>query len=787
MHVTGRTLRLFARFLLVVAGATPLAARPLRATTAADLCAPTASACTLTGTRRVDPGSTLDFGARPVVLAPGAELDVGPGSMTIRAASLTLEPRALLLARGTTATPTGGPIAVSTTGGVAVRADGTGRAEMRLDGRAGGGTLVLVAGGDVVLEGTLALEGSGVEGYGGGFTVIADGRAALARGSVTRVSGGADGAGGAVSILAGSIGVDALIDATGGYSDGGTIILDARADLEVAANALLDADATAPLGYGGGVDLTARGAIAIAGQITGRGAGSLDEGGGYGGSLAVLAGGGVDVAAAALLDFSGARPDGGGGEIDIEAGTDLVQSGPLVARGRGEDSEGGNVYLSAGRHVTLGSIDARGGVNFSGNYVDAVAGGTLTVLGELDASAGTGGFVTLDALAVRVRGTVRASSVDDTAGGCVDVSACDIEIESGARLETVGPFGLNFLEVSRRMLIAAGSTLRAGESNILLYGPLALPPVIDPAAVIVPPAVPELFADEPPCPVPPGCGDGQRGAGEECDDGNENPCDGCGPRCTIEACGNGVVDCGEQCEAGVQPPFGPPCDEPTCRLERPCATHPLLTCPALPPNGEPYTVGIGVEGSTIFRLGAWATTVAWDTAVLRVEAIGAGTTPGLDMPPRCAIDERAGIAACESLQGIGGSGPLGTVEIARLTLGPVDRVPDASALRVRARWVLGHDGGVACSGGDASAVCESVCGDVTQDGRVDIADGLQVGQYTVGLRACGAPPFIQPAVCDVNPLRQGDGTCNVGDALRLAQCTVGLIGCDFECGSFACP
>jgi cysteine-rich repeat protein len=51
----------------------------------------------------------------------------------------------------------------------------------------------------------------------------------------------------------------------------------------------------------------------------------------------------------------------------------------------------------------------------------------------------------------------------------------------------------------------------------------------------------------------PRCGDGVTDTGEECDDGNYTRCDGCGPRCTIEAgivCGDGVTACGEQCDDG---------------------------------------------------------------------------------------------------------------------------------------------------------------------------------------------------------------------------------------------
>lgn len=49
------------------------------------------------------------------------------------------------------------------------------------------------------------------------------------------------------------------------------------------------------------------------------------------------------------------------------------------------------------------------------------------------------------------------------------------------------------------------------------------------------------------------CGDGdvQRGAGEECDDGNGRGGDGCDARCVIEeGCGDGFLDSGEECDDG---------------------------------------------------------------------------------------------------------------------------------------------------------------------------------------------------------------------------------------------
>src|SRR5689334_8750892 len=47
-----------------------------------------------------------------------------------------------------------------------------------------------------------------------------------------------------------------------------------------------------------------------------------------------------------------------------------------------------------------------------------------------------------------------------------------------------------------------------------------------------------------------GCGNAKMDPGEDCDDGNVNPGDGCSPQCTIEQCGNGIKDFGEVCDDG---------------------------------------------------------------------------------------------------------------------------------------------------------------------------------------------------------------------------------------------
>lgn len=65
------------------------------------------------------------------------------------------------------------------------------------------------------------------------------------------------------------------------------------------------------------------------------------------------------------------------------------------------------------------------------------------------------------------------------------------------------------------------------------------------------------------------CGDGQVVAGEECDDGNDIPGDGCSPVCSVAGplaprCGDGNVSEGEQCESNDDCPGRKICNDCNC-------------------------------------------------------------------------------------------------------------------------------------------------------------------------------------------------------------------------------
>ncbi|TMA45338.1 MAG: DUF4215 domain-containing protein [Deltaproteobacteria bacterium] len=111
-----------------------------------------------------------------------------------------------------------------------------------------------------------------------------------------------------------------------------------------------------------------------------------------------------------------------------------------------------------------------------------------------------------------------------------------------------------------------GGTLTS-VTNRLEYLDPAKAPQVAAGAVVVPPPVIAQNSLLPPCGTPPPrCGNGIVEDGEECDDGNNAPCDGCSASCTTEGCGNGVVECDEQCDDGARNgTTGDGCDA-SCRL-----------------------------------------------------------------------------------------------------------------------------------------------------------------------------------------------------------------------------
>ena len=94
------------------------------------------------------------------------------------------------------------------------------------------------------------------------------------------------------------------------------------------------------------------------------------------------------------------------------------------------------------------------------------------------------------------------------------------------------------------------------------------------------------------------CGDGFLDAGEECDDGNTVPGDGCSGTCTLETCGDGVVNGSEECDDmnGVN---GDGCDN-NCTFTA-CGNG-IVTAPEECDDGNTVP-GDGCDGSCLIEAG----------------------------------------------------------------------------------------------------------------------------------------------------------------------------------------
>ena len=454
--------------------------RPAGATTANDVCPGIPDPCILDRALKVDAGSTLDFGGAELRMTARAELDVGGGTMTIKARQLTMQPGAHLLGAS-------GTIAVSTTGDIQVQSNSTTVSRLDVsDGVIGGGEIDLISGGAISVNGVLFAKGTNTEADGGTLDIEAQGDVSIA-GTLSAKSG-SDAGGGSLTILstAGKITVSVPVDVSGGEYDGGDIDIEAGGDVITAGT--LDVSGGSLSGSGGDVLLVAGGVVSSQGQMIGTAGGSTDEGGGDGAC------------------------------IEGDAGSDLQLGASVLAPGADGDPGGfgGDVLFTAGRTLAV-----HAGIN------------TDAGLDPLSAGLGPG------------------------LGGSVTLQGCDLGVPAGVVVSANGDEGTNELDASGQMTLAG--TVRAGLSNLIQYRDPAKPPVLT-GAIIIPPTTPVLVPTLPACAVGSTCGNGTVEPGEQCDDGNTAPCDGCSATCQHETCGNGVVDCGEECD-----PPGAACDA-TCHL-----------------------------------------------------------------------------------------------------------------------------------------------------------------------------------------------------------------------------
>jgi len=410
-----------------------------RATTAADVpCASSSppNTCTIVVTVSVTTGSVLDFGTRAVVVAASGRLDAGAGSMTIKAASLVLQPGARLLS-------TGGTIDVTVTGTIAVQ---TGAAFARIDASgSSGGNVSLTAGGAITIDGQLLADATAAAGDGGEIDV--DGAAATLSGAgkISAV-GGRSGTGGDVFITAETTDVSlaGTIDVSG--LDGGSVTIEGNRDARLVAGGVVNAKSAAG-GSGDEVDVTAdNGVVVITGDILASSGGNLDFGG-NGADVAIEAG--TDITVDGTIDAGGAGAGGFGGNIDLLSDTDgdVVVHGMIIASGPGADGFAGAVDAETGRGMIqlTGTIDA----------VGPAFGGDVT-------------FFSFEN--VTVSGTITA----DGAKAFIELIGCDVRVPAGAKLSAAGTTGATHLAASG--LLAIAGTVVAGATNRFEFRDPATPP-----------------------------------------------------------------------------------------------------------------------------------------------------------------------------------------------------------------------------------------------------------------------------------------------------------------------
>jgi cysteine-rich repeat protein len=518
---TMRTLRPVALSALaaVLVALPPSAAR---ATQPADLC--TGNPCIVSGAQVVDAGSVLDFGAVDLQLTAQATLTVGPGgfppAVTLRAADILLEPGARILGGGADAEVT----LEAETGDIRIQRTGGSFALIDLSANEGG-TASLTAAGRVTVHGTIDVQGKNRDAQAGSILIEAGG-AVNVSGSLLASASGSGSAGGGISITAGDgISTSGTLNTSGGDFGGGDIELVADGG-DIQTTGSFDTSGGSPEGYAGLINASAPlGSVDLGATVAARGATGSAEACGDGGGVEVEAGG--DVVFSGPMDLTGGRHCLGG-SVTVTNQGDFIQlaAGSITATAAGVFGAGGEIEIASGGNASLRRID-------------------LT-------SPGAGGIVSVTAsLQIAIDDRVDASGTGSQGfPGTIDLSACEIVVSSSGRLVALGladpTSGVNTLRASGGMTIAG--TLDAKTRNELRYR--TTPPIVTGA---VNPA-PTIVADPtlPPCPPVPVCGDGISEGNEICDDGNVASCDGCSADCSHvdDVCGDGLAECGEECDDG---------------------------------------------------------------------------------------------------------------------------------------------------------------------------------------------------------------------------------------------
>lgn len=545
--------------------------------------------------------TTVDLGTRTLIVQGQGSIDVGAGNVTIeagdvivttgsavalkvtasgQAGQLTIHARGSCLSNGTSCLDNNDcPSRQCQTSSGAIDLDG------RIHAQSSGypGTIVVRAASDVLLKGYIHMPGTS-SGADGGRLIVSSGKGSVDLSGSIDVSGGNDTSGGEILISAAQdIQIRGEIDAGGGDFSGGMVALSATGDVVVSSG--IDVSSRAGSGDGGGIAIIAGGEARLGGGedaalLQAKGSTDADDFAGDGGELSIQAEA-ITVESDATFRAYGGVPDGYGGVVYLVATGAVEIAGDLDCAGNGSMGSGGEIELDAGGDIELaltGLLDVNG--KGGGGSVSVMsADGDIAIGGLVDATGaadGSGGDVDIEATGdISLSGTIDVSGdPQGVTNGKAILSGCRLDLSSDAQLLADGGQGVNDLEASGVIRIAAGALVRASGSggvNSFSYRSSAFPPFVQ--GSVVPAATETVVPFLPSCQW---CGDGEIATGESCDDGNVSDADCCTAECSpssgscsdgdpctaidqcVDAvcvgsggvCGNGQVEptCGEECD-----------------------------------------------------------------------------------------------------------------------------------------------------------------------------------------------------------------------------------------------
>ena len=381
-----------------------------------------------------------------------------------------------------------------------------------------------------------------VNGPAGGSLVIKAGDVLIDGGTI--ILPGANGVAGVLSIMSATnltVRNSGVFDVNGSDSAGVVDLEALGGDLNFNGRIRANGIATR-MGYGGEIDLYAKGSMTVdgsgldvsGGDLGGAGfltleaeTGSMNVTsplkafGADGGDIDISAGTTLTTSAAAQLNVDANGDAGSGGAVDLSAEGNIVIGGETIGSGTlpdfqmdgksGGDGADVDIFSNTGSVTLNGRITANAAAGGSGGTLDFEAGQNLTITKPIVATSGgldgIGGdvFLTADGImslqdSIDVSGSIGSGgSIEvfglgnvtitnslltdgDFFGGTILITACTVNVTAPAILSARGaggvPLGSNNIRASSTMTIAG--TLRATTRNLLEYRTAPTPSVTGP-------------------------------------------------------------------------------------------------------------------------------------------------------------------------------------------------------------------------------------------------------------------------------------------------------------------